>query len=120
MFLKIIYFIVTQFNINFNPHFLPNVHFNIIFPRMRMSPYPCACLPIYAITAKMQFINPLKASFQKMYLKITACRYVAPCSLVGSYECFEEITASFFRVTLILVSNFLSKLLCMKNDYTYL
>jgi len=48
-----------------------------------------------------------------MYFKITACRYVAPCSLVGSYECFEEMTASFFRVTLIFILIFLSKLLCM-------
>jgi len=48
-----------------------------------------------------------------MCLKITACGYEAPCSLVDSYECFEEIIASFFRVTLILMSIFQNKLLCM-------
>jgi len=38
-----------------------------------------------------------------MCLKITACRYVIPCSLVDSYECFEEIIASVFRVALIYI-----------------
>ena len=34
-----------------------------------------------------------------MRLKIAACSFVPPCSLVDSYECFEEITTSFFRLT---------------------
>jgi hypothetical protein len=56
----------------------------------------------------------------KMCPKITASRYVAPCNLLDNYDCFEAITASVFKVVLILLSIFLNKLLCMYNDYTYL
>jgi hypothetical protein len=42
--------------------------------------------------------------FKKMYLNITASRYVASCDLVDSYECLEEIAASIFKVALTILS----------------